>query len=283
MTQGSNPPLLRLLHWQAHSFPLIHIIWNRVGCIIPAPELALLSTKRELPQPERVFLAGKGRAAWMTSFPQPSRHYTKVALQFHPTQRLRCVDDSKQGRKVGDTSITPRARERLRFLVTWVILPLISSKANRATMDHLQISPAGNPLQYSCLENSMDRGAWRATVHSITRSLTRLGNWHSHFYPVDICVGWHQPPECHPAPPSPCPHQSPEITLAAQASAAVRGQDGRLGPTTPLLCTRSGLAPPPVHLHSTGLYCHMHFQGRLWSRVVHTIRQGANSSQCADS
>ena len=26
----------------------------------------------------------------------------------------------------------------------------------------------GNPLQYSCLENSMDRGAWRATVHGIT-------------------------------------------------------------------------------------------------------------------
>ena len=24
----------------------------------------------------------------------------------------------------------------------------------------------GNPFQYSCLENSMDRGAWRATVHS---------------------------------------------------------------------------------------------------------------------
>ena len=26
----------------------------------------------------------------------------------------------------------------------------------------------GNPLQYSCLENPMDRGAWRATVHSVT-------------------------------------------------------------------------------------------------------------------
>ena len=26
-----------------------------------------------------------------------------------------------------------------------------------------------NPLQYSCLENSMDRGAWQATVHGITR------------------------------------------------------------------------------------------------------------------
>ena len=29
-----------------------------------------------------------------------------------------------------------------------------------------------NPLQYSCLENPMDRGAWRATVHSLTKSDT---------------------------------------------------------------------------------------------------------------
>ena len=28
----------------------------------------------------------------------------------------------------------------------------------------------GNPLQYSCLENSMDRGAWWATVHGATKS-----------------------------------------------------------------------------------------------------------------
>ena len=32
----------------------------------------------------------------------------------------------------------------------------------------------GNPLQYSCLENSMDRGAWRATVHGVAKSQTRL-------------------------------------------------------------------------------------------------------------
>ena len=30
----------------------------------------------------------------------------------------------------------------------------------------------GNPLQYSCLENSKDRGAWWATVHGVTRSQT---------------------------------------------------------------------------------------------------------------
>ena len=32
----------------------------------------------------------------------------------------------------------------------------------------------GNPLQYSCLENPMDRGAWRTTVHGVTKSQTRL-------------------------------------------------------------------------------------------------------------
>ena len=31
----------------------------------------------------------------------------------------------------------------------------------------------GNPLQYSCLENPMDRGAWRAMVHGVAKSQTR--------------------------------------------------------------------------------------------------------------
>ena len=29
----------------------------------------------------------------------------------------------------------------------------------------------GNPLQYSCMENPMDRGAWRKTVHGVTKEL----------------------------------------------------------------------------------------------------------------
>ena len=38
-------------------------------------------------------------------------------------------------------------------------------------------SPGGgrdNPLQYSCLENPMDRGAWQATVHGVAKTQTRL-------------------------------------------------------------------------------------------------------------
>ena len=41
-------------------------------------------------------------------------------------------------------------------------------------------SPGGgndNPLQYSCLENSMDRGAWWATVHGVAKSRTGLSSW----------------------------------------------------------------------------------------------------------
>ena len=56
----------------------------------------------------------------------------------------------------------------------------------------------GNPLQYSCLENPMDRGAWRATVHGVTKSWTQLKRLSTHsththtyryVYVYDIYIG----------------------------------------------------------------------------------------------
>ena len=41
----------------------------------------------------------------------------------------------------------------------------------------------GKPLQYSSQENLMDRGAWQATVHRVTKSQTRLSDWHYYFRP----------------------------------------------------------------------------------------------------
>ena len=35
----------------------------------------------------------------------------------------------------------------------------------------------GNPLQYSCLENTMDGGAWQATVHGVLKSWTQLSDF----------------------------------------------------------------------------------------------------------
>ena len=53
------------------------------------------------------------------------------------------------------------------------------------TMQETQVVPGwgrspgkGNtyPLQYSCLENSMDKQAWQATVHGVTKSRTQLSD-----------------------------------------------------------------------------------------------------------
>ena len=35
----------------------------------------------------------------------------------------------------------------------------------------------GSPLQYSCLENAMDRGAWQVTIHGVAKSQTRLSDF----------------------------------------------------------------------------------------------------------
>ena len=48
-------------------------------------------------------------------------------------------------------------------------------------------SPGGgndNPLQCSCLENPMDRRVWRATVHGVTKSQTRLSDFTSLHFPL---------------------------------------------------------------------------------------------------
>ena len=35
----------------------------------------------------------------------------------------------------------------------------------------------GNPLQYSCLENPMDKGTWQATIQRVTKSWTQLSDY----------------------------------------------------------------------------------------------------------
>ena len=45
----------------------------------------------------------------------------------------------------------------------------------------------GSPLQYSCLENSMDRGAWQATVYGVRKSCTKLSDFHTFTFTCIIC------------------------------------------------------------------------------------------------
>ena len=54
---------------------------------------------------------------------------------------------------------------------------------DRGLIPGLARSPGGehgNPLQYFCLENPMDRGAWWATVHRVAKSWTRLKQLSTH-------------------------------------------------------------------------------------------------------
>ena len=46
----------------------------------------------------------------------------------------------------------------------------------------------GNPLQYSCLENPMDRVAWQTTVHGVAKTGTRLSHFHFASYNVYLRV-----------------------------------------------------------------------------------------------
>ena len=55
-----------------------------------------------------------------------------------------------------------------------VFLLYLESSNTSPTPTPLPGEGKGNPLQYSCLGNSMDRGAWRATVHGVTKSQTWL-------------------------------------------------------------------------------------------------------------
>ena len=52
--------------------------------------------------------------------------------------------------------------------------PLQWQKALEWLRYHLGVEGNGTPLQYSCLENAMDGGAWWAAVHGVTKSQTRL-------------------------------------------------------------------------------------------------------------
>ena len=61
------------------------------------------------------------------------------------------------------------------LILTTKLKESASNVGDPSSVPGLEKSPGegyGNPLQYSCLENSMDRGAWWATVPGVTRNQT---------------------------------------------------------------------------------------------------------------
>ena len=73
-----------------------------------------------------------------------------------------------------------------------VVLVVRNLPANAGdARDLLQNPWHGNPFQYSCLENPMNRGAWKATVHGITQSLTQLKQLSTHTCWINQLYSFH--------------------------------------------------------------------------------------------
>ena len=64
---------------------------------------------------------------------------------------------------------------------TGVLLTIILKKIKCCKRMWRKIVILHNPLQNSYLENSMDRGAWQATVHRVAKSQMQLSDYHTHY------------------------------------------------------------------------------------------------------
>ena len=89
---------------------------------------------------------------------------------------------------------SPAARLSKCLIQEWIFL-VVQMVRNLPGMQETGLIPGlgrspgegnGNPLQYSCLENPMDRGAWWITVHGVAKSQTGLSNFTFFHFPL----GW---------------------------------------------------------------------------------------------
>ena len=127
--------------------------WSGLQC--PAPE--------DLPNPgiEPVSLMSSALAG---------RFFTTSAMQEAHTFYIKCIYTYKYVYAYIGAEKVQTVKNLSSVQKTWV-----QSELGRCPGEG-----NGNPLQYSCLENSMDRGAWQATAHGVPKSWTRLSKRLTH-------------------------------------------------------------------------------------------------------
>ena len=127
------------------------------------------------------------------------RGHIRCLLIFHPWFQLTCRNHSKKSEKKSQDYLYGFVSHRFFLKETYEYTPPLVAQTSTWCLQWrkpkfnplgLGRSPGqgnGNPLQCSRLENSMDRGAWWATVHGVTKSRTRLNNF-SFTFPLGIHI-----------------------------------------------------------------------------------------------
>ena len=75
------------------------------------------------------------------------------------------------------------------ILLLWMIKHVKNLPARQEMWVQSPGGNTGNPIHYSCLKNTMNRGAWQAIVHGVTKSWTSLSSKHTHMY---CHLSWHK-------------------------------------------------------------------------------------------
>ena len=148
LTQGSNPCLLHFLHWQVGSLPLAREPQSHLNQICKGG----WGTDFSFPRTEKLYFEKTCQNNDFETF-LTSAHTGNTC--FFATTYTHTHTHTHTGFPSGSVVKKPPAMQETRVQIPgWGRSP---GEGN------------GNPLQYSCLENPMHRGAWRVTVHGITK------------------------------------------------------------------------------------------------------------------
>ena len=169
----------------SQSCPTLNSPWNSqgqntgVGSFIPSPE--------DLPNPGVEPRSPALRAYFLPAEPQGKPKNTRVGSLSKPKNTRVGSLSLLQGIFLTQESNWSLLHcRRILYQLSYHRSPGKESACNAGTPGWIPRSGRspgggyGNPLQDSCLGNPMDRGAWWATVHGVTESRTRLGNFHFH-------------------------------------------------------------------------------------------------------
>ena len=133
---------------------------------------------------ESLFTTAKKLEIIQMSFNCVSKlRYIHIMEYYSTEKRNRFLRDT-QRMNLKCTMLRKRTQTKKAYRIFWKMMGRenrlgVCNAGDRSSILKSGKSPGegnGNPLQYSCLENSMDRGAWWATVHGVAKSQTRLSD-----------------------------------------------------------------------------------------------------------